>query len=477
MKKVSSESPNKTPQGTPSWTDYVNTGKEGDHAEAEPSVITNPPASSVLPPSVTTPVSETRAKATAANAKAAADAAAAAEERWPCYAPGDLNPQLVGKMGIMNDPSYEDNGGSMGRVGEGIRKAIRPNSLSLIEANSAIHGVVMGSYVLEAAAARSMNFSIKNSTSVDNQRIQILFVRVPEMHTNIPDPFCGDKIDVLCRTKKALIQLHAQIALPNELMASHALLPGSIVEIEFTNGHSKGLVKKIVSASSSNLTLGHFASASGRSVYNSGGYKFAEVLAQPMHTPEEIKECAANYDNPPSPYLPDWNKQVSSQTREFVDMHAEFTPYAKCFIWRCFVELGIQIRANRTYTTFARQAELYEKYLEKKRAGKKTLPSAKPGYSWHNYGVALDFNPILPDGRMLTSYNATKDEWIASGIPAIINSMNLKWGGDWGDYYGHKQYDPIHLDFRLIIGEKTPALKKRSEAEGVAGNRVSLNLS
>ena len=57
--------------------------------------------------------------------------------------------------------------------------------------------------------------------------------------------------------------------------------------------------------------------------------------------------------------------------------------------------------------------------------------------------------------------------------------MNLKWGGDWGDYYGQKgkQYDPIHLDFRLIIGEKTPALKKRSEAEGVAGNRVSLNLS
>ena len=473
---MSSESSGKTPQGTPSWTDYVTTGDTPEHTEAEPSAITNPPASSVLPPSVTTPVSETRAAA-AANAKAAADAAAAAEERWPCYAPGDLNPQLVGKVGVMNDPSYEDNGGAMGRVGEGIRKAIRPNSLSLIEAKSAIHGVVMGSYVLEAAMARSMNFSIKNSTSVDNQRIQILFVRVPEMHTNIPDPFCGDKIDVLCRTKKALIQLHAQIALPNELMASHALLPGSIVEIEFTNGHSKGLVKKIVSASSSDLTLGHFASASGRSVFNSGGYKFPEVLAQPMHTPEEIKECAANYDNPPSPYLPDWNKQVSSQTKEFVDMHAEFVPYAKCFIWRCFVELGVQIRANSSYRTFARQADLYAEYKRKKDLGLKTLPAAKAGYSNHNYGIALDFNPILPDGKMLNSSGRTKAEWEASGVPAIVRSMNLRWGGDWGDYYGHEQYDPIHLDFMDIIGEKTETLKKRAEAEGVEGNRVSLNLS
>mgnify|MGYP003627573699 FL=1 len=270
---MSNESSDKTPQGTPSYLDYVSAPLEhqesheahtqgGDDAptptepySSDEEFISAPGTPSLLKETINQPNPDY----------------VSPDPVWPCYAPGDLNPQLVGKMGIMNDPSYGDDGNSMGRVGEGIRQAIRPNSLSAADASSAIHGIVLGSYVLEASSARSMNFSSKDITTVEDQRVQVLFVRVPEIHSNIPDPFCGDTNDALCRSKKALIQLHSQIGLPNSLMASHALLPGSIVEIEFTNGYSKGLVKKIVSATSSDLTLGPTQSPSAKDAFNGEG--------------------------------------------------------------------------------------------------------------------------------------------------------------------------------------------------------------
>jgi len=276
---MSNESSNKTPQGTPSYLDYVSAPLEHQHADeaghdqSTPTVAA--PDAGPYNPEYTPQTDYISAPGKPSLLKETYNQPnpeyVGPDKSWPCYAPGDLNPQLVGKMGIMNDPSYGDDGNAMGRVGEGIRQAIRPNSLSAAAASSAIHGVVLGSYVLEASAARSMNFSTKDLTTVEDQRVQVLFVRVPEIHSNIPDPFCGDTKDALCRSKKALVQLHSQIGLPNSLMASHALLPGSIVEIEFTNGYSKGLVKKIVAAATSNLTLGPFVSPGAQDAVNGAG--------------------------------------------------------------------------------------------------------------------------------------------------------------------------------------------------------------
>ena len=472
---MSNESSDKTPQGTPSYLDYVT--NTGDHVEASGANAVD----QVLPPSIVAPVSETAKNAAAAVADLSAQTAAAKEQLWPCYAPGDLNPQLLGKMGIMNDPSYGDDGNSMGRVGEGIRQAIRPNSLSNATTSGAIRGIVMGSYVLEASAARSMNFSTKDLATAENQRMQVLFVRVPEIHSNIPDPFCGDTVDALCRTKKALIQLHSQVGLPNALMASHALLPGSIVEIQFTNGYSKGLVSKIVSSTSHDLTLGPVPGITASRAITGGNYLSPpEPLQGPIAAPDAVKECAANYDNPPPPYSLDWNKYASKQAAAMANMHPEMIPYAKCFFWTCFVNHDIQIYTNSGYRTFEEQQILRDAYIARGRTG---LPASSAGNSTHNYGLAIDFNPVvsykLSDGStMLHSKNHPKSEWISSGIAAAIASVpGLRWGGDFGNY------DPIHIDLFNLVGpagasdtKKMKILKARADEEGVEGNRVSLDI-
>lgn len=395
---------------------------------------------------------------------------------WPCYVPGDLNPQLVGKMGIMNDPSYSDNGSRMGRVGEGVRQALRPNSLSAAAAAKAIHGVVLGSYVLEAAAARSMNFTIEGQgDAVENQRVLVLFVRVPEIHSNIPDPFCGDTNDALCRSKKALIQLHSQIGLPNAIDSSHSLLPGSVVEIEFIKEYSRGLVKKIVSAVTSDLTKGSPADASPISVFESGQHSHAEQLNPATQTPADIAECAANYDNPPPDVATDWNKYASLQATMISKAHKEFLPYVKCFFWRCFIEHNIQILpTGGSYRTYAEQKGHYDRWIAR---GKTGIPAAYPGRSQHNYGLALDFNAIvdykLKNGTNNLRFASPKPEWVASGIPDVAESIGLRWlGRSKGSLY-----DPIHIDAFELVGEDVGALQRRAADEGVDGNKVSLTLS
>jgi peptidoglycan L-alanyl-D-glutamate endopeptidase CwlK len=84
--------------------------------------------------------------------------------------------------------------------------------------------------------------------------------------------------------------------------------------------------------------------------------------------------------------------------------------------------LGHPVRIVEGYRSLERQAELY--------AQGRTTPgpkvtNAKPGYSWHNYGLAVDF-VFKKEG-----YNASDKLWKTLG--AIIERHGFEWGGspDW----------------------------------------------
>lgn len=63
---------------------------------------------------------------------------------------------------------------------------------------------------------------------------------------------------------------------------------------------------------------------------------------------------------------------------------------------------------------------------------------ARPGYSFHNYGLALDLN-FKGNGYHLLKPDS-KQEWLSSGIPQIATANGLRWGG----YFS--KYDPVHFD-------------------------------
>lgn len=95
-------------------------------------------------------------------------------------------------------------------------------------------------------------------------------------------------------------------------------------------------------------------------------------------------------------------------------------------------------RFTHTLRTFAEQNELYAQGRTK--AGSK-ITNAKGGYSYHNYGLAIDI--VLVTGNA-ASYDTKKDfdgdgkaDWIE--VVNVFKQYGWEWGGDW------KFYDAPHF--------------------------------
>ena len=383
---------------------------------------------------------------------------------WRCYQPGDLNPQLnsFDSHDLLSNSalaSYSSN--SMSSIGEALGRSIRPNITRGVKASS-IRAVVLGGYVIEGQEAISYNMSVvpANRGSFAN-RVQMLYIRVPEL-THLPDPHCSDNSFNSAQTV-AVVEMHPIAAVPNWVSIQPTVAAGSIVEVEFTEGFSRGIVKKILDEATDLQLALQEMTASG--AFFAGGNGI--FLNLPVQTPAEVKECAESYDSPPPPkaFVPN----ASQHTSFFTTLHPEFLPYVKCFLWRCWDELGAQIQLNSSYRSLEKQQQLRDAYIAR---GKTGLPASSPGSSHHNFGWAIDFNPILKDGTKLMSSKTKnpKAQWEASGIVQLGESVGLRWGGNFSNY------DPIHFDGGKLLTESTSQLLVRARAENVAGNQLQVTL-
>jgi len=91
------------------------------------------------------------------------------------------------------------------------------------------------------------------------------------------------------------------------------------------------------------------------------------------------------------------------------------------FVGRVLNDLGIPLLVYYSFRDYPLQWELRKKYLA---GGAK---AAAPGYSWHNFGRAVDVVPILPSG--VADWNSPR--W--NEIIAIAKSYGLSPGADFGD--------------------------------------------
>lgn len=94
------------------------------------------------------------------------------------------------------------------------------------------------------------------------------------------------------------------------------------------------------------------------------------------------------------------------------------------------IDSGYKPQINSSYRTFARQAELY----------KQDNRNAKPGFSYHNYGLAIDVQ-VSKDGKVWGK-STPVTLWNQTGIPQIAKQMGLRWGGTFAGYL-----DAVHFDF------------------------------
>lgn len=95
--------------------------------------------------------------------------------------------------------------------------------------------------------------------------------------------------------------------------------------------------------------------------------------------------------------------------------------------------LGHPVRIVEGYRSMERQAELYAQGRTKPG---NIVTNAKPGESFHNYGVAVDF-VFRKEG-----YNASDTLWKTLGT--IGKKHGFKWGGDWSKFK-----DKPHLEMPL----------------------------
>ena len=107
--------------------------------------------------------------------------------------------------------------------------------------------------------------------------------------------------------------------------------------------------------------------------------------------------------------------------------------------------------------SYQQQAALYAQGRTKPG---RVVTNARPGSSWHNYGLAIDLG-IFKGGQYLDSANPKLADKVYAELGALAKSMGIEWAGYWTSF----QETP-HFQFRPGIPSITAA-KARLQAVGM----------
>ena len=113
-------------------------------------------------------------------------------------------------------------------------------------------------------------------------------------------------------------------------------------------------------------------------------------------------------------------------------------PKVKCLAEQLIGECGkngIKIIISETRRSIGKQNELYAQGRTKPG---EVVTNAKGGYSFHNYGVAFDFCPVVKNKAVWENVK------LFETIGAIGESIGLEWGGRW-----KKVIDRPHFQYTL----------------------------
>lgn len=120
------------------------------------------------------------------------------------------------------------------------------------------------------------------------------------------------------------------------------------------------------------------------------------------------------------------NDEILSLRSEFADKLKLLQPRFGSMIIELIFEArkaGLNVGLFHGYRSHAHQRKLYAKG---RTAPGRVVTRARAGYSWHNFGLAVDIVFYTKKGNWSW---AEKNNWEKLGL--IGKSIGLKWGGDW----------------------------------------------
>jgi peptidoglycan LD-endopeptidase CwlK len=143
---------------------------------------------------------------------------------------------------------------------------------------------------------------------------------------------------------------------------------------------------------------------------------------------------------------------VNKSIKKLSGLHDVLSVAAKVLIENCYKK-GIYIQITQGLRTIDEQNDLYAQGRTKQGS---IVTNAKGGYSFHNFGLAIDFVLLLPDGKnvtwdMNTDYNSNNvKDWIE--VVDEAKKLGFEWGGDWTSF---KDYP----HFQMVFGLSTADLR------------------
>lgn len=124
-------------------------------------------------------------------------------------------------------------------------------------------------------------------------------------------------------------------------------------------------------------------------------------------------------------------------SRAIEHLHPKIQDGAQSFLDKC-EEAGIDVIITSTLRDHECQQKLYDKGRteESKKKKERKVTNAKPGYSWHNWGLAFDFVPVV-NGKAIWN-----DKEVFTQCGEIAESLGFTWAGRWKRFkeMAHCQY-------------------------------------
>lgn len=138
-------------------------------------------------------------------------------------------------------------------------------------------------------------------------------------------------------------------------------------------------------------------------------------------------------------------------SRKLEDLHPKVEQLARIFLADCAKASGVQLPISEVFPTstrrfFDEQAALYA-IGRTVNLGHKRVTNSKPGYSWHEYGLALDV-AILIQGKPVWDIGNFQ------AMGAIGQSVGLRWGGDAG-FIAAGIVDSDHFEYTAGLNIRT----------------------
>lgn len=123
---------------------------------------------------------------------------------------------------------------------------------------------------------------------------------------------------------------------------------------------------------------------------------------------------------------------------------------------------GVTVEVISGLRSYAQQSALYAQGRTKPG---RIVTNARPGSSWHNYGLAIDLG-IFRNGVYLDEKNPRLADKVYAELGALAKSMGIEWAGYWTSFK-----ETPHFQFRPGI-PSIAAAKARLEAGGMDVQRM-----